>query len=129
LKLVERGQMREDLWRLLLLNTRAPNMLDGDVRAMIGSTEVGAERLAQLVEELGVDRTEHVFEAILAYADRRLRSCIERLEPGVHRVEEPVDHDCFSEIDARIALPMTVEDSRLIFDFEGTSPQVRGFKN
>ena len=45
LKLIEGGKVRDDLWRLLMLNTRLPEALDGDLRAMIGSTRIGAERL------------------------------------------------------------------------------------
>ena len=56
LKLIERGTVRADLWRLLLLNTRLPEALDGDLHAMLGSTRIGAERLALLVEELGADQ-------------------------------------------------------------------------
>src|SRR5262245_23059182 len=43
LKLVERGKLRQDLWALLKLNSRTPELLDGDVRAMMGSTQIGAE--------------------------------------------------------------------------------------
>ena len=56
LKLIEGGpkggKVRDDLWRLLLLNTRLPEALDGDLRAMIGSTRIGAERLALLVPQV-----------------------------------------------------------------------------
>src|SRR4029077_8535015 len=62
LKLIERGQVRADLWRLLMLNTRLPAAQHGDVRAMIGSTRIGAERIQALVEELGVDRADEFFE-------------------------------------------------------------------
>ena len=85
LKLVERGKVRDDLWRLLLLNTRLPELLDGDLRAMLGSTRIGAERLALLVEELGVDRADDFFEGVLDHADRRFRTCIDRLPHGVWR--------------------------------------------
>jgi N-methylhydantoinase B len=129
LKLIEGGRTRDDLWRLLLINTRLPEALDGDLRAMIGSTRIGAERLALLVEELGADRADQFFEGVLAHADRRFRTCIDRLAEGVWRAEESVDNDCFEPIDGRIAVTLTVKDRRLIVDFEGTSPQIRGFKN
>jgi len=129
LKLIEGGKTRADLWRLLLLNTRLPDALDGDLRAMIGSTRIGAERIALLVEELGADRAGDFFEGVLAHADRRFRTCIDRLAQGVWRAEEAVDNDCFEPIDGRIAVTLTVKDSRLIVDFAGTSPQIRGFKN
>ena len=129
LKLIEGGKTRDDLWRLLLINTRLPEALDGDLRAMIGSTRIGAERLALLVEELGADRADDFFEGVLDHADRRFRTCIDRLAEGVWRAEESVDNDCFEPIDGRIAVTLTVKDRRLIVDFAGTSPQIRGFKN
>ncbi|MFO1158655.1 MAG: hydantoinase B/oxoprolinase family protein [Reyranellaceae bacterium] len=129
LKLIERGRTRADLWQLLMLNTRLPEALDGDLRAMIGSTRIGADRLASLVEELGTDRAGDFFEGVLAHADRRFKSCIDRLAEGVWRAEETVDNDCFEPIDGRIAVTMTVKDSTLVVDFAGTSPQVKGFKN
>ena len=129
LKLIERGRLREDLWRLLMINTRLPEAQDGDLRAMIGSTRIGAERLAALVEELGVERAPDFFEGVLAHADRRFRGCVARLARGVWRAEEAVDNDCFEPIDGKVAVTLTVKDDGLIVDFAGTTPQLRGFKN
>lgn len=129
LKLIEAGRMREDLWRLLLLNTRLPEALDGDVRAMIGSTRIGAQRLAVLVEEMGADRADEFFEAVLNHANRRFQASFSQLAKGVWRAEEAVNNDCFEPIDGRIAVTVTVGEASLIVDFEGTSPQMRGFKN
>ena len=128
LKLIERGKMRADLWRLLMLNTRLPEALDGDLHAMMGSTRIGAERLALLVEELGADQAGDFFEAVLAHADRRFRTCIDRLAHGTWRAEEAVDNDCFEPIDGRIAVALTVEDWRSMVDFAGTSPQMQGLQ-
>jgi len=129
LKLIEGGKTRADLWRLLLLNTRLPEALEGDLHAMIGSTRIGAERLTSLVEELGVARAGDFFEGVVAHADRRFQGCIDRLTEGVWRAEESVDNDCFGPIDGRIVVTLTVKDRRLVVDFAGTSPQVQGFKN
>ena len=130
LKLIERGTTRDDLWRLLMLNTRLPEALDGDLRAMIGSTRIGAERLALLVEELGVDTRRRLLRGRARPCRPPLPQLHRRAWPqGVWRAEEAVDNDCFEPIDGRIAVTLTVKDDRLIVDFAGTSPQVRGFKN
>lgn len=134
LKLIEAGKMRQDLWRLLMLNTRLPEALEGDLQAMIGSTRIGAERLALLVEELGADdsgamRATDFFEAVLDHADRRFAGCIKRLAHGTWRAEEKIDNDCFKPIDGKICVALTVEDEKLIVDFAGTTGQVQGFKN
>ena len=52
LRLIDAGKSRQDLWRLLLINSRCPDLLDGDLRAMIGSTEIGARRVAETLSAL-----------------------------------------------------------------------------
>ena len=54
LKLVDRGEVRDDLWKLLLINSRTSEMLDGDLRAMLGSTVFCGERVDALASELGL---------------------------------------------------------------------------
>src|SRR5436190_3211721 len=45
LRLAEGGSIRTDLWQLLLINTRTPDLLDGDLRAMMGATQIGVEKV------------------------------------------------------------------------------------
>ena len=81
------------------------------------------------MSQRGMQKGHDFFEGVLDHADRRFRTCIDRLAQGVWRAEEPVDNDCFEPIDGRIAVTITVKDQRMIVDFAGTSPQIRGFKN
>src|SRR5258706_6511838 len=55
LKLVEAGATRVDLWQLLLLNSRCPELIDGDLRAMLGATRIGAEQVGELDADLATD--------------------------------------------------------------------------
>ncbi len=129
LKLIERGETRDDLWALLMINTRMADALDGDLRAMIGSTRIGADRILTLVEEIGAEHYGAYFEGILDHADRSFRRCIETIPDGVHEAEELIDNDCFEPIDGAIRVALKVEGDELTVDFTGTVDQVRGFKN
>ncbi len=129
LKLVERGVLREDLWALLKLNCRTPELLDGDVRAMMGSTQIGAERLRALLEEYGLRRGLVLIEGVLAHADRSFRNALASLPRGVWRGEERTDNDCFETRDVWIRVALDLRDDGLTVDFTGTDPQIRGFKN
>lgn len=129
LKLIENGKTREDLWQLLMINTRTSEALDGDLRAMIGSTKIGADRIATLVAELGIDEYEIYFDGILDHADISFRKCIGDLPNGTYFAEELIDNDCFEPVDGAIHLCLTVKDDCLKVDFSGTMKQVRGFKN
>lgn len=129
LKLFERGEVRDDLWQLLLLNSRTPELLDGDLRAMIGSTRIGAERLAELVTELGREAGAGYFDALLSYADQRFRQACEELPRGTYSATEITDNDCFEQRDIKVCVAVTVTDDGVKVDFTGSDPQMRGFKN
>ena len=129
LKLIERGKTREDLWKLLLLNTRTPHLLDGDLRAMLGSTRIGMERVAALVEELGIEEALQYFKGVLDHADRSVRAEIDRLPDGVYEAEDRSDNDCFDIRDVTVRVKLTIDGDQMNVDFSGTDEQIRGFKN
>jgi N-methylhydantoinase B len=129
MRLVDRGKINDDLWRLLLLNTRCPELMDGDLKAMIGSTRIGAERLAGIASTLGVERCRDYFDAALDYGERRMRAAIATLPVGEYFAEDISDNDCFETRDVAVRLKLTVTTDGLIFDFTGTDPQILGFKN
>ncbi len=129
MKLIEKGDTRQDIWRLLMINTRTAEALDGDLRAMIGSTRIGADRIAALIEELGMAQYRDYFEGILEHADRSFRRCVSTIPDGDYRAEEAIDNDCFEPLDDAIRVRLGVKGDALEVDFTGTAPQVQGFKN
>ncbi len=129
MKLIEKGETRQDIWRLLMINTRMAEALDGDLRAMIGSTRIGADRIAALVKELGMGEYRAYFEGILEHADRSFRRCVTTIPDGDYRAEEAIDNDCFEPLDDAIRVRLGVRGDALEVDFTGTAPQVQGFKN
>ncbi|MHB0773039.1 hydantoinase B/oxoprolinase family protein [Bradyrhizobium sp. 1.29L] len=129
IKLVSQGEVQDDIWRLILLNSRAPDLLDGDLRAMLGSTEIGAKRLQDMATRMGAEGLGRLFESLLDWGEECFVDAIRKLKPGTYNGEDFLDHDCFDPIDARIKVAITVGADDLFVDFAGTSPQVRGFKN
>ena len=129
LRLIEAGAIREDLWQLLLLNSRCPDLIDGDLRAMLGATHIGAEQVAELANDLGEAGVVTYFEGILAHADRCLRAALAALPDGVYRAGEQFDNDCFVDRVIPLVLTLTKQGGTLTVDFTGTAPQIRGFKN
>lgn len=129
LKLIRKGEIDDGMWRLLMLNTRTPHLLDGDLRAMIGSARIGGEEVLHLVSELGRQNALRHFEGILDHADRRLRALLTQLPDGEYSAEEHYDTDCFEPMDIPIRARLTKSGDELTVDFTGTHKQIRGFKN
>jgi N-methylhydantoinase A/oxoprolinase/acetone carboxylase beta subunit/N-methylhydantoinase B/oxoprolinase/acetone carboxylase alpha subunit len=129
LKLYERGVVRRDLWKLLLLNCRTPELLDGDLLAMVGSTRIGGDRVADLARELGIDSYLAHLAGVLDHAEHRMREAIRALPDGVYHGADLSDNDCFGPLETWIRLTLTVQGEELILDFSDSDPQMRGFKN
>jgi N-methylhydantoinase B len=129
LLLIERGQLRHDLWKLLLLNSRCPDLLDGDLKAMLGSTEVGAEEILSLARDLGASQCDRYIEGILSYAERRMRSALSELPDGTFHGEEMTDNDCFEAKEIWIRVKITKVGDSISFDYADSDPQMKGFKN
>ena len=129
MKLIEEGKVRDDLWELLLINCRTPELLDGDLLAMLGSTRIGAERVLGLVAELGIAPYLAYLDGVLTHGERRMRTAITALPDGSYYGEDRTDNDCFGPADIAVRVNMTVDGDEMTLDFTGTDPQIDGFKN
>ncbi|MEM7339438.1 MAG: hydantoinase B/oxoprolinase family protein [Actinomycetota bacterium] len=129
MKLYDRGTVRDDLWELLLINCRTPELLDGDLLAMVGSTRIGGERVAALAAELGLDAYFTHLDGVLDHAERRLREAIAALPDGTYHGADLSDNDCFEATDTWIRVDVTVDGDEMTLDFSGSDPQMLGFKN
>jgi N-methylhydantoinase B len=113
----------------LLLNSRCPDLLEGDLGAMMGSLKIGAARLSELLQEIGEGKGTRMISALLDYGERRMRAEIDTLPDGDYFGEDGSDTDCFQSIEVPVKVKVTVLGSNLVFDFTGSAPQIRGFKN
>ena len=129
LRLVEAGNPRKDVWRMLLLNSRTPNLLDGDLRAMLGSTKIGVDHVDGLVRELGANAWSVYFDSILEIGERRMRAEIATLPDGEYYGEDSTDNDCFEDGNHTVRVTVTIKGDHTRIDFTGTDPEMKGFKN
>jgi N-methylhydantoinase B len=129
LRLVEGGRLRKDLFSLLLLNSRCPDLMEGDLSAMFGSTRIGAERVAAMLTEMGVEQGMAYFDALLRYGETRMRAEISRLPLGTFHGEDGSDTDCFKKVEVPVRVALEVRGDELVFDFTGSASQIAGFKN
>ncbi|MGH7965642.1 MAG: hydantoinase B/oxoprolinase family protein, partial [Candidatus Binatia bacterium] len=120
LKLFRRGQPNRDLFRLVKQNVRAPQLVEGDLMAQVGSNEVGGAKLLEFMDEYGFASLDQLSHAILSTSEKAMRQAIAEVPPGTYRHE--IHMDGFDEpITVKIAV--TVQGSDLFVDYTGTSPQ------
>ncbi|HEX3688076.1 MAG TPA: hydantoinase B/oxoprolinase family protein [Solirubrobacteraceae bacterium] len=105
---------------------RRPDQRRADLRAQLAAGRVGALRLGQLADRVGVDALREAYAEVLDYAERRTRACLAALEDGERRAEDVLEG---REGDLRIVLRATVAADEVTLDFTGTDDQHEGNLN
>ncbi len=108
-KISDRGTYDEDLERLILTNSRQPELVRGDVRAQIAATVMGS------------------FAAILKNAADEMQAAISALPDGEASADGYMDDDGV-EMDKGVyfAVTITKKGDDITFDFSNSQPQAKG---
>jgi len=129
-RIVEGGEIRQDIEDVYLRRSRVPKLVALDLRAKIGANNVAHERIRALCDKYGADTVKAVMRRTMDDADTRLRAKLRELPDGSWT---SVAHQDSARAGDRgiykIALTLTKTGDRLLFDFTGTDPQVDGLIN
>ncbi len=110
----------------LVAQMRQPEQRRADLRAQLAANRIGVQRLRELAARLGADALGEATAAVLDYAERRTRACLEGLADGPREARDVLEG---IEGDIELRVVATVEGDRLILDFAGSAPQHGGNLN
>ena len=127
LKYRDAGEVNRTLVDLLTLNVRVPETFMGDLNAQVAACSIGARRMGELAERYGSNHLPAIAEELLGRSERLARRAIERIPDGRYHYVDWLDNDGV-DLDEPVRIEVTAEIARdrVLIDFEGTSPQVRG---
>ena len=128
-KIVENGEVREDIWQMIMGMTRLPDVVGLDLKGMIAANNVAARRLHELFDRYGEDTVVGVMHAEIDASERSMRERLRSLPDGIYRARDYIDHDGLSNALYRVCLAVEKRGDELTFDMTGTSPQAPGFIN
>src|SRR5215211_4789107 len=122
-RLYRGGELQKDILDLILLNCQVPRERLSDLRAQMAANRLGVQRFEGLCGKYGVETVLAAGEALLDYAERKMRAGIEAIPDGEYRFEDVFDNP---EIDDNLPLSVviTVAGSDMRLHFE-SPPQVR----
>jgi N-methylhydantoinase B len=104
---------------LLAANVRAPEAVMGDLHAQVSGNAVGAHRLVEMLDELGLAAIEDLAATILDRSEAGMRAAIAEIPDGEYRGELRLDG--FEE-PVIIRTCVVVRGDRLTVDYAGSSP-------
>ncbi|MBM3482393.1 MAG: hydantoinase B/oxoprolinase family protein [Alphaproteobacteria bacterium] len=125
-KIRKRNKDVPEVWKLWLANVRTPRHNYGDLRAMIGSLDLGEKRIAELIRKYGKTVFKKTCADLMDYAERRMRSEIASFPDGHYSFEDWVENDGIEDKPYRLFVTMHVQGDEIVADFTGSSPQAKG---
>lgn len=128
-RLVENGEIREDVRSLVLANVRNPSERKADFRAQLAANERAEVRLASLFDEHGRETVIDGFDALIEYSRERIVREIEALPDGTYKATDLLEGDGLTDEDIEIAVTVTIDGDTIDVDFTGTADQVSGNLN
>ena len=129
IRIVRRGELCEDVMKLILANVRSSNERRADFEAQIGSLKTGASRLLEIVERRGAREAREYAAHLISYSARMMRHAIGAIPDGNYKAVDALDDDGISTDEIPIRVRVTIKGDRARVDFTGTAPQVSGAVN
>jgi len=121
IKLVERGELRKDVFTTITHMTRQPDAVGLDLKCEIAANNVAKARLQAMYRQYGPELMNSVSAEMIRYTETVLRKRLGEIPDGEWRETLTIEADG----PCKLALALRKQEDRLIFDFTGTDPQVR----
>jgi N-methylhydantoinase B len=110
----------------LAARMRQPEQRRADLRAQLAANRIGARRLGELADRLGIGGLREATVEVLSYAERRTRACLAALDDGPREARDVLEA---LGGDLELRLTATVDGERLTLDFAGSAEQHAGNLN
>jgi N-methylhydantoinase B len=124
IRLIREGKFDNDILRLILGNVRAPEKVQGDLRAQANANRAGVVRLETLNMQYGRDVTEAAYDAILERSEIRMRELISKMPDGVYSFDDQMDDYGPGTPPIKVAVDVTIKGDDIEVDFSRSSDQV-----
>jgi N-methylhydantoinase B len=127
-RLFAQGVRNEDLYRVIVRNSRTPESFAGDLDSEVAACQMGARRLRKLFERYGAQTMEACFDALVRRcADTFRREILPKVPDGAYEFEDYIEHDGVEEPRLHVLhMTMTKTADKIVCDLTGTGPQARG---
>ncbi|PIL18162.1 hypothetical protein P775_21185 [Puniceibacterium antarcticum] len=130
LKLYRKGNVNKTLMAMLELNVRMPDRLRGDLRGQLAACRIAEQGVQALATSKGPTQFVKLIDDMLDYSEILTKAAIAKLPDGDVTFTDYIDDD---GIDVGKPIPLVCsirkKGDKMVVDWTGTSPQVKGAIN
>jgi len=124
-RLYRGGELQKDVQDLILLNCQVPKERLSDLRAQMAANRVGVQRFQALCARYGTATVLSAGEALMDYAERKMRLAIAAIPDGTWRFEDVFDNEEVPE-PLPLAVEVKVKGDHLALSFAGPEQRRAG---
>ncbi|HRW92554.1 MAG TPA: hydantoinase B/oxoprolinase family protein [Thermotogota bacterium] len=126
---VKRGELDEEIQKLLLANVRTPEERTGDFAAQLMANRTGVSRMQGLIGSFGLQKVQQAALALVDYAETLTRQAIGRIPDGTYSFCDEMEDDGFGNKELCIRVRVDIHGDGATVDFSGTAGQTTGSIN
>jgi N-methylhydantoinase B len=124
------GVWNEELIRTFVRNTRFPDMVRGDLSAIMAAVRLGGRRMEEIAERFGTGALEAAFAGMLDQSERALRKAFaDRVPDGRYSFRDYIDSDSVSEKSYAVAVTVEKRGETVTLDYSASDNQAQGAIN
>jgi len=116
-KIWSKGELVEEVYRIVEDNTRYPHELMGDVRAQYMGCLMGRDLTTSLADRYGTETFQRAMATILDQCETAARARIRSIPNGTYHGESFLDNDGLNEEAVPLKVKVVVEDESVTVDF------------
>jgi N-methylhydantoinase B len=130
IRIYREGVLNDEVFRIFARNSRFPDILKGDLRAILASCRLGKQRLEDIFARFGTDTTLAAFEQIIQQSTAAVRQAFEaRVPDGSYSFRDYLDSDGITDQSYSVHLTLAKKHGTISLDFSETDDQARGAVN
>jgi N-methylhydantoinase B len=127
IRIERRGRINDEALRIFLRNSRFPDILRGDIRAVLAGCRLGERRILELFARFGTATVRETW----ALFERQSRETIQktlraRLPDGTWESEDAVDGDGMTGRPYHVRMRLTKQGDRISIDTRASDDQAKG---
>ncbi|HEY96783.1 MAG TPA: hydantoinase B/oxoprolinase family protein [Dehalococcoidia bacterium] len=129
-KLYKRGVLQTEVLEIIRWNSRAPELVWGDIQAQIAGCHFGEKQVTELLGKYSVETIDACIQEMYDHSERITRLAIDKIPDGTLTAEDFIDSNGI-DLDKPIKtkVTVTVKGSDITIDFTGSGPEQRGPMN
>jgi N-methylhydantoinase B len=126
-RLYERGEVNDEVMRVIRGNIRVESGTLKDVQAMVAVCRAGEAYFKEVLGKYGRETVLDATRVFLEQSERRTRAALGAIPAGVYKAVGHFDNDGITlDTPVRVEMAITVGDGAMTVDFTGTDAQVVG---